>query len=158
MACRPATPPRGRCRSRYSRAKGASPPDRHHGRRHKRRQVHDERIHRHHAVLMSDERHFAVEPDAPVYSRGIRIKRLHLLRESLLAAAATVDEHPVVPLAQQADRLAAQLFGIGLPRLGRKRRETDPHTPLLPIGFARSRRTAGAGSANSNPSRRNVSQ
>ena len=81
---------------------------------------------------MSDKRHFAVEPDAPVYSRGIRIKRLHLLRESLLAAAATVDEHPVVPLAQQADRLAAQLLGIGLPRLGRKRRETDPHAPLLP--------------------------
>ena len=120
--------------------------------------MHDQQIHRHHAIQIGDQVDLARHLNPSEQRRDIRMKALHLLREFRLGTPAAMDENPVITPGKQAHRLAGQRFGIGLALLRRERGETDPRPVFSPIGLGCSRRTAGFGSSNTNPSFRNTSQ
>ena len=108
---------------------------RHHGRRDERRQVHHQRIHRHHAVQVGDEVHLPGETDLAVQGRDVGIRAFHLLGERLFGASASVDENPPVTLREHPHEFAALLLGIGLAPVCGEGCEAHPHAVFLPEGI-----------------------
>ena len=110
-------------------------PYRHHGRRDERRQVHHQRIHRHHAVQVGDKVHLPGETDLAVQGRDVGIRAFHLLGERLFGASASVDENPPVTLREHPHEFAALLLGIGLAPVCGEGCEAHPHAVFLPEGI-----------------------